>query len=91
MASEKTYNNVTQAIWDCVKTTSAKENGTTYTGADQGTATTSTIVGQVVLSNLFTPSARTLWYRIDKKPFVVSDSQIWSGVEQTLQACGGTA
>lgn len=87
MADSKTFNGITQTVWDCVKTTSEKEQGTVYSGADQGTATTKTIVGTVVLSYTFTVAAGTLAYKIDKKPGIVSANQIWDGIQKTITGC----
>jgi len=51
MSKSKTFNEVSTSVWECVKTTSLTEHGTVYSppGANKGTATTSTIVGDVVL------------------------------------------
>lgn len=89
MADQKTYNNVTAQIFECVKANSEKEHGTKYVppDANQGTATTQSIVGEVVLSFDFNPQASTLTYVIKKKPFIVSASQIWDGIQTTITAC----
>ena len=87
MSDSKTYNGITQAIFDCVKQTSQAEHGTTYTSGDKGTATTSTPVGSVVLSFNLDTSASTLSYTIDKKPFIVSASTIWDGISDTINKC----
>ena len=50
--SSKSYKNITAAIFSCVKTISEKEHGTVYDppDANQGTATTDTAVGKVIVS-----------------------------------------
>jgi hypothetical protein len=91
--SSKTYNSITQAIWDCVKTTSYNQNGTIYDPADanQGTSTTDIMgVGKVVLTFDFDPNQETLEYTITQKPGIVWDSEIWSGIESSIEACGGS-
>lgn len=85
--SSRIYKNVTPAIWACVKDTSAKEHGTTYTGPDQGTATTNTIVGELVMSYDFNVSAATLTYGIVKKPRLAPEAKIWDGIESTINGC----
>jgi hypothetical protein len=89
MSSSKAWNGVTESIFDCVKATSAKDHGTRYDppSADRGTASTDTPVGAVVLG--FNLSNGTLTYTIQKKPFLVSDSQIWDGIDHTINACRG--
>jgi hypothetical protein len=89
--STRSWQNITQAIFDCVVATSAKEHGTIYNppGADSGTATTNTPVGSVVVGFTFDPLTEVLTYTILKKPFVVPDSQIWSGINGTIEGCSG--
>ena len=89
MAKKRSFGNVTPAIWECVKTTSYKEHGTVYAppGATKGTATTSTFVGEVVLDFDYEESKDTVSYTIVKKPFVVSDDQIWNGIQETIDHC----
>jgi hypothetical protein len=91
MGASKTFNNVGQGIWNCVKTTSNKEHGTDYEppDANQGTATTNTPVGAIVLGFNFDPSRQTVAYTIQKKPFVVSTDQIWNGIQGSINSCSG--
>ena len=87
MSDSMTFDNVTQTIWTCVMTTSEQEQGTTYTGPVSGTATTKTIVGTVVLSYNFNATASTVSYTIVDKPFIVPASQIWNGIQTTINGC----
>lgn len=89
MSKSKTFENVTPAIWECVKATSLKEHGTVYAppSANQGTATTKSIVGDVILSFNFNPANNSVAYTITKKPGIVSENQIWSGIESTIKGC----
>jgi hypothetical protein len=92
MAS-KTFSNVTQAIWTCVQTTSVTENGTVYDPpppSSSGTATTKTIVGDVVLSYAFDSGPETVTYTIVKKPFIVSEKEIWDGIQSTIDGCSSS-
>jgi hypothetical protein len=90
MAS-KTYTGVTQAVWDCVKSSSISQRGTFYDPSDgnQGTATTETVVGKLVMGFSFDPAAATITYTIDSKPFIVTEGEIWSGIQDSITACGG--
>jgi len=74
--SSKSYNNVTAAIFSCVKATSEQEHGTIYNPPDahQGTATTDTAVGKVVVSFDLNPAAEVLSYSITSKPFIAPAS-----------------
>lgn len=91
MASSKTFNNVTASVWECVKTSSYKEHGTIYAppGAASGTATTKTIVGTVELSFNFDSTQSTVAYTILKKPGIVSEKQVWGGIQDSINACSG--
>ena len=86
MAS-KAYSGVTQSIFDCIKTTSLKAHGTTYDppNADAGTAMTQTAVGAVTLG--FALVNGTLTYTIEHKPGIVTDSEIWNGIDSTVNGC----
>ena len=90
MAEQKTFDNITEAIFQCLKQTSAKKLGTVYLPPDacQGIATTQTIVGEIVVRfDLDQPSNR-LTYEIQKKPVMVSAKQIWENIEAAISACG---
>lgn len=89
MGSSRTFYNVSASIWECVKSTSNKEHGTVYNppDANQGTATTSTPIGDIVLSFNFDPGQASVAYKIEKKPFIVSDNQIWDGIEDSINGC----
>jgi hypothetical protein len=89
MASSKSFSNVTQEIWDCVKTTTGQEHGTTYDppGSNKGTSTTKTIVGTVELGFDFDPVTTIVNYTIIKKPFIVPESEIWDGIQSTINGC----
>lgn len=91
MAKTRSFGGVTPAIWECVKTTSFQQHGTKYVPADgnQGTATTSTPIGEVVLNFDCDPTRDTVTYTIVKKPFLVSENQIWSGIQETVDGCPG--
>ena len=91
MAKTRSFGGVSESIWECVKSTSEQEHGTKYEPpkADQGTSTTSTLVGEIVLGFNFDPAKATVTYTIQKKPFLVSDSQVWNGIHETIEHCGG--
>jgi len=92
MAS-KTFPNVTPAIWSCVQTTSVQQEGTVYDPpppSSSGTASTKTIVGEVVLSFAVDSGQNTVTYKIVKKPFVVSENQIWNGIQSMINGCSSS-
>ena len=89
MASSKTFADITPSLWDCIKKTSQEQHGTVYSGENQGTATTNTLVGKVVLEYDFEASKDTLRYKIKQKPFLVSSDQIWNGIQDTIDDCNG--
>jgi hypothetical protein len=90
MAEEKTFDNVTEAIFQCLKQTSVEKLGTVYAPpeAHQGTATTQTIVGEIVLRFDLDQPNQKLTYEIQKKPVIVSAKQIWENIEAAISACG---
>lgn len=89
MAQTRSFGGVTQAAWECVKTTSYQQHGTNYVPPDgnQGTATTSTIVGDIVLNFNYDPQKDTVTYTIAKKPLIVSADQIWNGIQEAIDGC----
>lgn len=91
LSAAQVFQNVGRDTWDCVKATTQSGNGTVYAppGADQGTATTGTLVGTVVLGFRFDPGARTVSYTVEQKPWLVPVSAIWSGIQQVIDGCRG--
>jgi len=87
MTKEKTYSGVTQEIWECIKATTWAEHKTFITPGNQGTATTETIVGQLVLEFKFDSSQKNLHYKIVKKPFLATEGQIWDKFDKSIQNC----
>ena len=91
MATTRSFSGVTQAVWECVKTTSYQKHGTNYVPADgnQGTATTSTGVGEIVLNFDYNPTNETVTYTIVQKPMIITDGEIWMGIQETIDGCQG--
>lgn len=90
MASSKSFDNVTQAVWDCVKAATAKERGTTYQPPDsnQGTATTKVpAVGTLELGFDLDPGKATVTYTIISKPWIVTEDAIWNGIQDSINGC----
>jgi hypothetical protein len=90
MAEEKTFDNITEAVFQCLKQTSAKKLGTVYVPpeAHQGVATTQTVVGEIVMRFDLDSSNQKLTYEIEKKPAFVSAQQIWENIEAAITRCG---
>lgn len=92
VGDSRTYTDVTQAIFDCVKTKSKTDHGTVYDppNGNTGTATTQTTVGEVKLSFDLDLSAKTLKYVILEEPGAVFNFEIWDGICGAIKFCGGT-
>ena len=86
-----TYSPVTQAVWDCVQTTSTQKDGTVYnyTSSDhsQGTATTKGPWGHVDMRFNFDVATSQLTYTITSKSRDVPDSKIFDGIASTISGC----
>jgi hypothetical protein len=89
MSDCKTFNGVSMNLFDCIKKSSATEHDTVYDppNASQGTATTKTPVGTVVVSFDLNATNGALEYCIVKKPFLAPASAIWEGITDTINAC----
>jgi len=89
MTKKRTFGGVTQAVWSCVKRTSEQEHSTVYEPADalQGTATTDSVVGKVVLGFNYMPDKESIQYTIIKKPMLVPTSAIWDGIQESIEHC----
>jgi len=90
MTDCRTFHGVDQAIFACVKQKSLEEHGTVYDPAtgNKGKATTNVpVVGTIVVSFDFDPSAESITYCIISKPWIVSASQIFDGIGDTINSC----
>lgn len=82
----KTFNGVTPAAWERMKAQSASEHGTVYDSPDgaRGTAKTSTPIGELVLRFAYDAAKQSVTYEIDKKPFILAEGTVWSGVQGAI-------
>ena len=91
MSASKTYNGVTQAVWNCVQTTSTQKHGTVYdyTSSDhsQGTSTTKGAWGHVDMQFSFDVATGQLADTITSKSWDVTDQEIWDGLASTISGC----
>jgi len=89
MASERAFGGISRTVFDAIQVASRRDHGTAYVppGSDTGQAITDTPVGQVVLDFAFDETAQTVSYTIAKKPFVVTEGEVWSGIQSTIDAC----
>ena len=89
MADCQTFNNVSAAVFACVKQQSAQQHGTVYAPPDgtSGTATTDTAVGTVIVSFDLDEASGSITYCIVQKPFLAPESAIWNGIASTISAC----
>lgn len=87
--SSKSFGNVTQSVWECVKANSIAQNKAVYdpAGAMAGTVTIPTPVGTVVLEYAVDTGAETVSYTIKDKPFLVPEAALWSGIGDSINAC----
>src|SRR5579859_5421970 len=86
----RTYTGVTQAILTCVRDNSRKSHGTVYTGdpTNPNRVTSEThYFGLTRIVYDFDPSARTVTYRILRKPGLASYGDVWDGIRDALRAC----
>ena len=90
MSDCKVFNGVTEVVFNCVKKTSAEQHDTVYDPPDgnKGTATTKVpVVGTIVVSFDLDPETNAITYCIVKKPFLVSASQVFDGIGDTINSC----
>jgi hypothetical protein len=87
VAKEKTYSGITEEIWERIKVTTEAEHKTIYSLGNPGTATTETVVGQLVLEYKFDTAEKNLQYKILKKPFLATEAQIWDTLDKSIQNC----
>ena len=89
MTSERTFDGVSDAVWQCLRAYSQREYGTVFDPPDasQGIATTKTYIGDVVLAFDYQSENETLTFRIEKKPIVVPAGQIWNGFVERIELC----
>ena len=89
MSDSKTYSNVTEEIFACVKATSSKAHGTVYdppTG-NKGTATTDTVVGKVKVGFDLNTDSNEITYTLIHKPVLAPEHDIWNGIEDAINGC----
>ena len=74
MAKTRSFGGRNESTWECIKSTSQSQHGTSYepAGATEGKSVTSTAIGAVVLSFNFDQAKETVTYTIQEKPSVGS-------------------
>jgi len=90
MTDCRTFHGVTESIFVCVKQKSLAEHGTVYdppTGNVGKATTVVPVVGTIVVSFDFDPKAESITYCIISKPWIVSASQIFDGIGETINSC----
>jgi hypothetical protein len=88
-ADSKRFSGVSKSIHDCVKRNGASEHGTVYDpkDGDKGIGETATMVGKVKVSFELNAADSSVVYVIISKPFIVSDTQIFDGIADAINAC----
>lgn len=86
MPESKTFNGVTQQTWERLQALGRERHGTEFQPSDDfnGTATTATPFGKIVLDYAHDVQQQTITYTIVTKPMFVMSPMIWSGIERTL-------
>lgn len=89
MAATRTFHDVSVKVWEQLKEIGQSRHGTVYSSSDgrDGTATTRTPVGTIVLAFQFDPTTESVTYTIQQKPLLVGESMIWNGINSTLGGC----
>lgn len=91
MPESLTFDDVSAATWERIKAIGREQHGTVFDPPDaaEGTGTTATPIGTIVIAYAFEPEARRLSYSIKDKPFLVPKSLIWDGIARTVDECRG--
>jgi hypothetical protein len=89
MVPTKTFDNVTPAIFACIKAKSIRVYATVYDPSEghKGTTTTVTMGQKVVLGFDLDPENNTLTYSIIFKGFLVPEKSIWNGIRDNIAEC----
>jgi hypothetical protein len=89
MAEERTFDDVTWELWERVRAYGERQHGTVFRGAsdDEGTATTRTVIGDIVLAYVLDLERGCITYRIERKPIFVAAAQIWDGIGRAIERC----
>ena len=86
---KRCFEGVSAVVWQRMQARGEREHGTVFehTNAMQGTATTPTPVGPVVLGFEFEADAERITYTIVQKPFFAASSLIWGGIAAAIERC----
>lgn len=86
---QRTYGNITEAIFECVKVDSIEAQGTVYEPRDGpvGVATTRSPLWRVVVAYEHDVAAGELTYTLVRKSWIVPRSEVWNGIEEAIEAC----
>jgi hypothetical protein len=93
MSDSKTYNGITQDVFNCVRTTSIQQDKTVYTPPDANQGTTMTegkkgpLIWHVKMSFNFTPANGQLAYTILDKSSFIPEDDIWNGISKMISGC----
>lgn len=89
MRDERTFDGVSEEVWERVKAIARIRFGTTFDpeASASGTATTTTAIGEVVMDFALDPEAEQITYVLRRKPLLILSGQIWSGLAETIAQC----
>lgn len=89
MQDQRTFDDVSFDVWERVKSIARERFGTTFDpeSSPEGTATTSTPIGDVVIDYALDAASEQITYTLRRKPMLILSGQIWSGLAETIDRC----
>jgi hypothetical protein len=89
MTDGKIWTGVTADVFRRLRSMGESSYGSRFDPSDsnEGTVTTDTPVGRVVLAFAFDADESELRYRVRQKPPMVPEFMIWDGIDRLLQQC----
>lgn len=89
MADSRKFEDVSVDLWERVKTMARDRFGTSFEpeAAPEGTATTITPIGNVIIDYTLDTEAEEITYTLRRKPMLILSGQIWSGLADAIDRC----
>jgi hypothetical protein len=89
VSEQRTFDKISPELWQRMVEHGQRAHGTVFEPeqGEQGVATTRTPIGIIALSYTLHEGQDSVTYRIERKPFLVSSAQIWSGLESAIERC----
>ncbi|MCU0838781.1 MAG: hypothetical protein MUE49_08675 [Rhodospirillales bacterium] len=89
MADQRSFKNVSPAVWERIKEVGRKAYGTRFDppDGDRGTARTMTPVGLLELDFALDRETCSITYTVRRKPAFLLTQPLWRGLEDTINSC----